>query len=194
MPPTSGFMSYWNEKFRLFNGIFGASDEVLGAVESGVDFEKRIATIYQQCRTPSQIQFEFDQLQRELGSEIAQGQRDAREKLLDNFDLEVVEKVRIQSHDLLDRFNQQLWLLTRHLLADHAHYGRYGYSFTLHTNPFPASPIALGTYRMSKGIDDAYTYRVGHPLAQVLVTQAMTLAPPPAQVTFDYAASGRTSR
>jgi superfamily II DNA/RNA helicase len=51
-----------DEKFRLFNGVFGASDEVLGAIESGVDFEKRIVGIYQKCRTPEQIWFEFDQL------------------------------------------------------------------------------------------------------------------------------------
>jgi MtN3 and saliva related transmembrane protein len=38
------------EKFRLFNGVFGASDEVLGTIESGVDFEKRILVIYQECR------------------------------------------------------------------------------------------------------------------------------------------------
>ena len=106
-----------DEKFRLFSGVFGASDEVLGAVESGVDFEKRIAAIYQKCRTPEQIQFEFDQLQQELDTEIAAGQRDAREKLLDNFDQEVVEKVRIQSSGLLDRFNERLWLLTRYLLG-----------------------------------------------------------------------------
>lgn len=180
-----------DEKFRLFDGVFGASDEVLGAVESGVDFEKRIAAIYQRCRTPAQIQFEFDQLQRELENEIAQGQRDAREKLLDNFDLEVVEKVRIQSHDLLDRFNQQLWLLTCHLLEPYATFERYGYSFTLHTNPFPAVSIALGTYRMSKGIEDAYTYRIGHPLAQAVLAQAMELTPPPAQVMFDYSAGGK---
>jgi hypothetical protein len=54
------------EKFKLFSGVFGASDEVLGAIESGVDFEKRIASIYQKCRTTEQIQFEFDQLQHEL--------------------------------------------------------------------------------------------------------------------------------
>jgi superfamily II DNA/RNA helicase len=75
-----------DEKFRLFDGVFGASDEVLGAVESGVDFEKRIAGIYQQCRTTEQIQFEFDQLQLDLEAQISSGQRDAREKLLDNFD------------------------------------------------------------------------------------------------------------
>ena len=85
------------EKFRLFSGVFGASDEVIGAVESGVDFEKRIAGIYQKCRTPEQIQFGFDALQRDLETEIAEGQRDACEKLLNNFDQDVVEKVRIQA-------------------------------------------------------------------------------------------------
>jgi hypothetical protein len=55
-----------DEKFRLFHGVFGASDEVLGAVESGVDFEKRIAGIYQKCRTLQQIAFEFDELQKDL--------------------------------------------------------------------------------------------------------------------------------
>jgi SNF2 family DNA or RNA helicase len=39
------------DKFQLFNGVFGASDEVLGNIENGVDFEKRIAEIYQKCRT-----------------------------------------------------------------------------------------------------------------------------------------------
>src|SRR5207302_2664322 len=59
-----------DQKFRLFNGVFGASDEVLGTIESGVDFEKRIVSIYQKCRTPEQIEFEFDQLQDELEGEI----------------------------------------------------------------------------------------------------------------------------
>lgn len=44
-----------DQKFQLFNGVFGASDEVLGAVESGVDFERRIADIYQNCRHPEEI-------------------------------------------------------------------------------------------------------------------------------------------
>jgi SNF2 family DNA or RNA helicase len=117
------------QKFRLFSGVFGAIDGVLGAIESGVDFEKRIAAIYHKCRTPEQIQFEFDQLQRELESQIAEGQRDAREKLLDNFDQEVVEKVRIQSQDVLDRFNERLWQLTRYLLRDHARFKDSDFSF-----------------------------------------------------------------
>jgi superfamily II DNA/RNA helicase len=62
-----------DEKFQLFNGVFGASDEVLGAIESGVDFEKRIVKIYQTCRTTEAIQLAFDFLQKEMEPEIEQG-------------------------------------------------------------------------------------------------------------------------
>ena len=179
------------EKFRLFDGVFGASDEILGAVESGVDFEKRIAAIYQQCRTQEQIQFEFDQLQKELEAEITEGQKDAREQLLNNFDQEVVEKVRIQSHDYLDRFNQQLWLVTHELLKDYAHFDKDGFSFVLHKNPFPGETIHSGPYRMGKQVEDANTYRVGHPLAQRLLAQAKELPTPPREVTFEYSNSGK---
>ncbi len=55
-----------NQKFSLFNGVFGASDEVLGSISSGVDFEKRIAKIYQDCRTKNEIESSFDNLQKEL--------------------------------------------------------------------------------------------------------------------------------
>ncbi len=180
-----------DEKFRLFDGVFGASDEVLGAVESGVDFEKRIAAIYQRCRTPEQIQFEFDELQRELGEQITMGQRDAREKLLDNFDQEVVEKVRIQSQDVLDRFNEHLWRLTRHLLRDHARFEEGEFSFMLHTNPFTGETIHPGPYRMGRRSDDANTYRAGHPLAQRVLALGRSLTPPPAEVAFRYRDSGR---
>ncbi|HEU4367658.1 MAG TPA: SNF2-related protein [Methylomirabilota bacterium] len=64
-----------SEKFRLFDGVFGVSDEVLGALESGVDFERRVARIYQSCRTPEQIDAAFDALQKELEDEIAAGCR-----------------------------------------------------------------------------------------------------------------------
>src|SRR5207237_5852875 len=74
-----------SEKFQLFEGVFGASDEVLGAIGSGVDFEKRVADIYQQCRQPTQIQLAFDDLQRELNSEISEAMTVARRKLLENF-------------------------------------------------------------------------------------------------------------
>ncbi|MBK8871842.1 MAG: SWF/SNF helicase family protein [Elusimicrobia bacterium] len=160
------------EKFKLFNGVFGASDDVLGAVESGVDFEKRIAAIYQKCRTADQIQTEFDSLQKDLSSEIGEKQREARDNLLNNFDHEVIEKVKLQSHETLSRFGEKLWRLTRHVLAGYARFSEGEYSFTLAKNPFPDEPIHPGPYRMGKSGNDENLFRVGHPLAQRVIQKA----------------------
>jgi SNF2 family DNA or RNA helicase len=58
-----------NDKFKLFSDVFGASDEILGQID-GVDFEKRIWLIYQECRTEDEISAAFEKLQAELESEI----------------------------------------------------------------------------------------------------------------------------
>lgn len=126
------------DKFRLFDGVFGASDEVLGVIESGVDFEKRIVGIYQCCRTPEQISFEFDKLQQDLESEITDAKSIAQEQLLNNFDPEVVEKVRIDANDSLNRFEDRLWRATTFFLGPYANFDATGHSFALHTNPFAA--------------------------------------------------------
>lgn len=73
-----------SEKFQLFSGVFGASDEVLGTVESGVDFERRIENIFQRCRTEKQIEFEFDTLQNEMEAQIDERMRATRQTLLEN--------------------------------------------------------------------------------------------------------------
>ncbi len=73
-----------SDKFKLFEGVFGASDEVLGALESGMDFEKRIAKIYQDCRTFTEIESAFDELQRSLNNEIDSTLKDTGTKLLEN--------------------------------------------------------------------------------------------------------------
>ncbi|MDZ7620151.1 MAG: helicase-related protein [Patescibacteria group bacterium] len=65
------------------------------------------------------------------------------------------------------------------------------YSFHLTSNPFPGETIYPGPYRLGKNVEDANTYRVGHPLAQRLLAHAMAFDPPPAEVVFDYAGSGK---
>ncbi|MFH1497828.1 MAG: hypothetical protein ABII82_08375 [Verrucomicrobiota bacterium] len=112
-----------SEKFKLFEGVFGASDEVLGVIESGVDFEKRIAGIYQRCRQPDEIKAAFDQLQLELSLEINESMTLTRRKLLENFDDEVREKLKIRDEAAkayLNRYERLLMQLTRHELAGHA--------------------------------------------------------------------------
>jgi SNF2 family DNA or RNA helicase len=138
------------QKFQLFSGVFGASDEVLGAIESGVDFERRIAEIYQRCRTEEQIRSSFDALQQDLAGEIDTQMKLTRQKLLENFDEEVQEKLKIslkESKEYLGRFEQRLWAMTRYFLRDIAIFEKEEFSFQLRSNPFPGEVIHPGPYR-----------------------------------------------
>lgn len=55
-----------SRKFELFEGVFGASDVALGALDSGASFEKTILEIYQTCNSAAEIKREFDKLERKL--------------------------------------------------------------------------------------------------------------------------------
>lgn len=57
-------------KFELFDGVFGASDVALGALQSGTGFEQQILEIYQKCDSNNEFNNEFDRLDRELDSEL----------------------------------------------------------------------------------------------------------------------------
>jgi adenine-specific DNA-methyltransferase len=184
-----------SEKFQLFEGVFGASDEVLGAIESGVDFEKRINDIYQRCRKVDEIKTAFDQLQLELSFEINEAMTQTRRKLLENFDDEVREKLRAQdasSKAVLDRFEQLLMRLSRFELKDYAEFLNDS-SFQLRVSPF-AGEIPLGLYELPRRSGDAHTYRLNHPLAEALIGQAKKRDLPPVEIQFNYDAhDGRIS-
>ena len=96
------------QKFNLFDGVFGASDEVLGAIGSGVDFERRIKEIYQTCREPEEIDQAFQQLQLDLAPEINAQMVNTREKLFEHFDEDVLQKIKINSSASLDRYERML--------------------------------------------------------------------------------------
>ena len=182
-----------DEKFKLFSGVFGCSDEVLGAIESGVDFEKRIAAIYQQCRKPDDVQVAFKQLQLELNFEINEAMSSTRRKLLENFDDEVRDKLKVRADDsqaFLNRFERQLIQVTRHELGDHAQFND-DFTFELVKPPFPGTPgIPLGRYELPRRTGDAHLYRHSHPLAERVLSQAKERVLEPAEVEFVYSAHG----
>ncbi|MGD0947400.1 MAG: helicase-related protein [Candidatus Binatia bacterium] len=187
-----------SEKFQLFEGVFGASDEVLGAIESGVDFEKRIAGIYQRCRKPEEIQAAFDQLQLELSLEINESMTRTRQQLLENFDDEVREKLKVRDADskaYLNRFERLLMQLTRHELDGHTEFLNES-SFRLTSPPFPesAADIPLGLYELPRRSGEAHLYRLSHPLAQAVVSRAKAHQLPPSEIQFAYSDhAGRVS-
>jgi len=183
------------EKFRLFDGIFGSSDDPLGTIESGVDFEKRIFNLYQNCRTPEEIEAEYQQLRMELAPQIDQQMAITNQKLLEHFDDEVREKLRVRdeaSRAYLSRFERQLMDVTRHELAAHAEFLDDS-AFRLKSSPF-GDGIPLGLYEFPRRSGEAHLYRLGHPLAEKVLAQAKSRSLAAAEVAFDYSAyDGRIS-
>lgn len=178
-----------DEKFKLFSGVFGASDEVLGVVESGIDFEKRIGQIYQECRTAEEIKKSFDKLQKELETQISESMKDAKRKLLENFDEEVHEKLRIslsESKEYLSKFDKYLWDITSYELDKYASFDNRDNAFVLENSPFSNKEIKVGRYKFGKKIDDAHQYRFGCELAQEIIKQALNESTNLATVNFDY--------
>ena len=189
-----------DQKFRLFDGVFGASDEVLGSIGNGVDFEKRIAEIYNDCRTPEEIQTAFDSLQEELKPDISEKVQETRKVLLENFDEEVREKLRNNlkaSKEYLNRFETRLWETTKFFLNSSAQFNDENYSFILKKNPFPEKVIHEGPYMILKPQegqrksdvhvpDDTNIYRVGHKLAKQILEACKSTPTPCKELVFDY--------
>lgn len=189
-----------DQKFRLFDGVFGASDDVLGAIGNGVDFEKRIAQIYNDCRTTEEIQNAFDQLQVDLKDEISEKMQSVRSALIEKLDEEVREKLRDdfeETKKYLNTFEQRLWKTTRFFLQDIATFNEEEFSFSLSENPFPDENIHSGPYMILKTEEgkrksdvfvpeDTNIYRVGHKLAQRILKACKETVTPVREVVFDY--------
>ena len=180
------------QKFQLFEGVFGASDEVLGAIGSGVDFERRIAEIYQNCREPEEIKDSFEQLQLDLSGEINEAMVKTRQILLENFDEEVQDKLRVRAEDsraTRSKYERMLMDLTRAELADCATFDKDG--FVLQSAPGATlDGVDLGRYELPRRSGDAHLYRIGHPLAVWVTHQAKTRELASTRLVFDYDAYG----
>ena len=185
------------EKFSLFSGVFGASDEVLGTIESGVDFEKRILAIYQECRTSEEIDAAFRALQQEMDERIRTRMDDTRRLLFEHFDEDVHQRLRLQLADAkaqLDRFGRRFWAVTRFMLNGRARFDDEALAFDLDRSP--RDDIPKGRYHLiSKShprVDDdggeersLFLYRLSHPLGEHVVDGAKALETPPSRIVFD---------
>lgn len=192
------------DKFSLFNGVFGASDEVLGSIESGLDFERRILAIYQSCRSPQDIDAAFDKLRQELDASIQARLTDTRRQLLAHLDAEVHDRLRVQMQDArqcLDQFSRRLWDLTRFVLRHAARFDEAQLRFDLHSAPSPGVPT--GQYHLvSKSHpepaqphaaepgarEQSYIYRLSHPLGEHVIAVGQQIDTPLQTLSFDTSA------
>lgn len=183
------------EKFQLFNGVFGASDEILGKIESGIDFEKRILAIYDTCRTPEAIQDGFAQLQKELETAINEKMRQTQKQLLEHFDEDIHDLLKLkldQARQRLSKISRWFWLLTCHQLRESALFDHAEHHFHLQHSPLTKAPS--GQYKLVRSEQkggtqaDAHThiYRLSHPLGEWVVDQGLQQVTPLASLTFEY--------
>ncbi|WP_414654066.1 SNF2-related protein [Hyalangium sp.] len=111
------------KKLNLFDGVFGASDEILGALESGVDFERRVLDIYQSCRHPDEINAAFDKLRSDMEQRISSRMTEMRSVVLERFDGDVRRRLKLaseQTKEVLARRQQEARALTGSVLGNRA--------------------------------------------------------------------------
>jgi len=182
------------EKFNLFSGVFGASDEVLGSIESGVDFERRVLSIYQDCRSTQEIEAAFADLQAEMEQVIASRMDDTRKTLLEHFDEDVHTRLKVRldhTRHQLDRFSKLFWSVTKSVLSSHARFDDEELYFDLQQPP--ASTPAGRYHLISKNRENqegAYLYRLSHPLGEYVLNRALETPTPEAELRFDISNHG----
>ena len=177
-------------KFNLFNGVFGSSDEVLGAVESGIDFERKILEIYQQCRTQEEIEKSFNELQKSMEEIISKNIQKAHEDLFKNFDSEVFERLKLNIDEYLDKFSRQFWLLSEYILHEKAEFNDDDHSFYLKDN---IDNIISGKYALiSKKYENnnGIIYRTNHPLGEYVIKEGLNIPEKCGKVIFDITNNG----
>ena len=86
-----------------------------------------------------------------------------------------------------------LWKLSCFELADAAEFDEANLRFTLHSSANLGPAIPQGSYTLARNTENAYRYRIGHPLAQYLIEQAKKRSLETAQIVFDYSAWAQTS-
>lgn len=185
-----------DQKFQLFNGIFGTSDEVLGSIGNGVDFEKRIAEIYNSCRTKEEITKAFDNLQSELQTKISDKMIAARSTLLENFDTDVADKLRVNLANTisnLSTFERQMWLLFKYALSNEAVFDEEKKMFSIPQN-HPFSGIYYlskneNGKRVSSNDGKGLLLRVSHPLTQQIIGNVINNTSLNHEVVIDYTGS-----
>ncbi|MBN2717647.1 MAG: DEAD/DEAH box helicase family protein [Deltaproteobacteria bacterium] len=177
-----------DQKFKLFNGVFGASDEILGTIESGVDIEKRIIEIMSTCRTEDEINAAFDELQSESREEIEASMKATRETVLRHLDTDVQSLLNTresETRNILDKRTKWLMDLTRHELGDSATFSEDGLSFRYPDNSGDSIFYYAANSEPGRSDDrEGVFYRSNEDLAVSLIEQAIGRELQAAQVNF----------
>ena len=179
-----------NEKFQLFEGVFGASDEVLGSIEDGVDFEKKILNIYRTCRSTEEIEEAFKLLRKEMEDSIDEKMQQTKKLLLSEFDAVVHDRLKVNlelTKQILTERQKMFWNIARAVLKDDGVFDEQDFSFTL-TNPELGKPQKYYFITQDNkhiDMDDKLIIRMSHPLGEKVLNLAKDVTLDTEEVSFD---------
>ncbi len=179
-----------SQKFKLFEGLFGVSNDVLGMVDvDGKSFERKIHDILQFCRSEEDINAAFDKLQIELQDQIAAQRAQASQEVLENLDDEVRVHLKVDPVDAqntLDESEMRFMAVTRQMLADIAVFDSEALgSFTIKTAPAPGIPVGKYVLKAGNSDTDAISYRPNTALGEWVIESAKRLQTPYAHLMFN---------
>jgi ERCC4-related helicase len=182
-------------KFHLFESVFGASDEVLGAIEDGFDFEKKINEILNNSRSDEEIEAAFKALETQYATEITSEMAAAKSKVFDNLDPNVQDKLKAydsQSSEVLNKFERLLLAITMRQLASIAKFENHGRNFVLNSSPVPDAKTGY-YYFKSAPIENAHQYRFDSSLARFVIEQSLLSHTASSELIFSIGKSERVS-
>jgi hypothetical protein len=139
-----------------------------------------------------------------MDASIQARMQDTRRQLMENFDADVHDRLRIQLQDTrthLDRFSRRFWDLSQHVLKGKVWFDNERLSFDLKP-PRPAelpSEVPTGRYHLisrnqpadpnSLAVNDpsldGHTYRLSHPLGEWVIQNAQAADTPLQRLVFD---------
>ena len=179
-----------NDKFNLFCGVFGASDEVLGAIEDGIDFEKKILHICKTCRTAEEIEAAFNELQKEMEDSITARMNDTKRKVMDLLDADVLRKMKInleKTSKQLTEHQQMFWRLCKYILAEDGIFDDSEFSFELTNSELgkPQKYYFITCDDKRTNLDNSLILRLSHPISSHVIQNAKEQDVPLSEIAFD---------
>lgn len=168
------------KKFKLFEGVFGSSDEILGMLESGVDFERAVYNLYQNCQTEEQIDQAFAELQERYADVLSARKSEARHQVLEMFDEDVTRYLREcdeKTRASLDRFSRWKFDLFTAYGAKRVDTDGWMFSYQGHTY--------IPSWEKSKKADGIFLDS-DSPVYVKLCRDSLSIPTPPAHIRFHH--------
>ncbi|HRG62636.1 MAG TPA: SNF2-related protein [Burkholderiales bacterium] len=192
-----------DKKFGLFDGVFGASNEILGSIANlNNGFEQAIQNIFKQCRDEQAINHEFDLLGKQFKEQNTQRLEKAKQILETYFDEDVhnlLQQSEEQSKNRLDQISQKFWELTKYQLPQLAPKVEFDEDDKIIELNQQIQGIRPATYYMIKkdnweeqqGYTNNQLYRLNHPLGELVINSAKAQTTPSVLLEFNLSNYGK---